>query len=174
LEIRKRRRTDRASGTRSARSRSTLALAFFLAQLEQDANRTGKIIVFDDPFASMDSFRRNHTVHQIHKCGETCAQIVVLSHEPGFLKLLWDRIPAADRKTLQFARVGEENTTIAEWDVEKAVQARYHADIDTLQRFFADGEGERMNVIQKIRPVLEGFCRNLYPRQFGEQEMMGQ
>jgi tetratricopeptide (TPR) repeat protein len=74
---------------------------------------------------------------------------------------------------LQLARVGEENTTIAEWDIEKAVQARFHADIDTLQRFFSLGDGERMNVIQKIRPVLEGYCRNLYPTQFGEQEMMG-
>jgi len=131
------------------------------------------VIVFDDPFASMDSFRRNHTVYQIHRCGEACAQVVVLSHEPAFLKLLWDRIAPADRKTLQLARVGEENTTIAGWDIEKAVQARYRADIDTLLRFFSQGEGERMDVIQKIRPVLEGYCRNLYPTQFGEQEMMG-
>ena len=71
------------------------------------------------------------------------------------------------------ARIGEENTTIAEWDIEKAVQARYLADIDTLQRFFADGEGNPRDVIQKIRPVLEAYCRNLYPTQFGEQEMMG-
>jgi wobble nucleotide-excising tRNase len=141
---------DRPSfrNTLSSGDRSTLALAFFLAQLEQDTNRAGKVIVFDDPFGSMDSFRRNHTVHQIHRCGEACAQVVVLSHEAGFLKLLWDRIPPADRKTLQLARVGEENTTIAEWDIEKAVQARYHADIDTLQRFFSLGAGERMNVIQ--------------------------
>jgi hypothetical protein len=53
------------------------------------------------------------------------------------------------------------------------VQARYRADIETLQRFFSDGEGERMDVIQKIRPVLEAFCRALYPTQFGEQDMMG-
>lgn len=166
---------DRPSfrNTLSSGDRSTLALAFFLAQLEQDANRATKVIVFDDPFTSMDSFRRNHTVHQIYRCGEACAQVVVLSHEAAFLKLLWDRVPAADRKTLQLARVGEENTTIAEWDIEKAVQARYRADIDALMRFFSAGEGERMDVIQKLRPVLEGYCRNLYPTQFGEQEMMG-
>jgi len=137
------------------------------------ANRADKLIVFDDPFGSMDSFRRNHTIHQIHRCGEACGQVVVLSHEAGFLKLLWDRIPPADRKTLQLARIGEENTTIADWDIDRAVQARYRADIDTLQKFFSNGEGERMNVIQKIRPVLEGYCRNLYPTQFREQEMMG-
>jgi hypothetical protein len=69
------------------------------------------------------------------------------------LDLLWDRIPAADRKTLQLVRVGEENTTIAEWDIERAVQARYSADIETLRRFLSDAEGEKMDVIQKRRPV---------------------
>lgn len=166
---------DRPSfrNTLSGGDRSTLALAFFFAQLEQDPNRVNKVVVFDDPFASLDGFRRNHTVHQIYRCGETCAQVVVLSHDPGFLHLLWDRVAAADRKALCMARIGEENTMIAEWDIEKAVQARYRADIDTLQRFLSLSEGDSRDVIQKIRPVLEAYCRNLYPRQFGEQEMMG-
>jgi len=167
--------TDRPSfrNTLSAGDRNTLALAFFLAQLENDVNGSQKVVVFADPFTSMDSFRRNHTVHQIYRCGQTSTQVVVLSHEASFLKLLWDRVAPADRKTLQLARIGEENTTIAEWDIEKAVQARYRADIDTLQIFVSTGDGTPMDVIQKLRPVLEGYCRNLYPTQFGEQEMMG-
>jgi len=166
---------DRPSfrNTLSAGDKSTLALAFFLAQLEQDPNRARTIVVFDDPFSSQDGFRRNHTVHQIYKCGETCAQVIVFSHEPGFLKLLWDRISPADRKTLQLVRVGEENTTIAEWDLERALKARHRADIDVLQRYFSIGEGEPRDVIQKIRPVLEGFCRNLFPVQFLDGDMMG-
>ncbi len=28
-------------------------------------------------------------------------------------------------------------------------------------------------MIQKIRPVLEAYCRNLYPTQFADQKMMG-
>ena len=86
--------------TLSAGDRTTLALAFFLAQLEQDPNRDRKIVVFDDPFSSQDSFRRNHTVHQIQRCAQTCAQVVLLSHEPSFLKLLWDRMQPADRKCI--------------------------------------------------------------------------
>lgn len=166
---------DRPSfrNTLSAGDKSTLALAFFLAQLEQDPDRARKVIVFDDPFSSQDGFRRNHTVHQIYKCRDNCAQVIVFSHEPGFLKLLWDRVLPADRKTLQLARVGEENTTIAEWDIDRALQARYRADIDVLQRYFSIGEGEPRDVIQKIRPVLEGFCRNLFPAQFLDGDMMG-
>lgn len=166
---------DRPSfkNTLSAGDRSTLALAFFLAELEQDPDRARKVIVFDDPFSSMDAFRRNHTVHQIQRCGETCAQVILLSHEPSFLKLLWDRLEAARKKTLQFARVGEANTTIVDWDIERAVQARYRADIDTLQTFLSGQGGEPRDVIQKLRPVLEAYCRALYPTQFAEQDMMG-
>ncbi|MHB1550185.1 MAG: AAA family ATPase [Vulcanimicrobiaceae bacterium] len=166
---------DRPSfkNTLSAGDKSTLALAFFLAQLEQDEDRARKVVVFDDPFSSLDSFRRNQTVHQIYRSGETCAQVVLLSHEPQFLKLLWDRVATADRKTLQLARIGEENTTIVEWDIEKALQARYRADIDALQRFFSSAEGESREIIQKLRPVLEGYCRNLYPPQFSDQDTLG-
>jgi wobble nucleotide-excising tRNase len=159
--------------TLSAGDKSSLALAFFLAQLEHDASRGQKIVVVDDPFSSLDSFRRNHTVHQLHRCGQTCAQVIVLSHEPAFLKLLWDRFPEGERKSLQLARIGEENTTIGEWDIEKAVQARYRADLIALQAFFSFGEGQPRDLIQKLRPVLESFCRNLYPTQFAEQDMMG-
>src|SRR5205085_5335829 len=80
---------DRPSfkNTLSSGDRSTLALAFFLAELEQDPLRVRKTVVFDDPFTSLDAFRRNQTVHQIHRCAEGCLQVVVLSHDPGFLKL---------------------------------------------------------------------------------------
>ncbi|MBI3041458.1 MAG: AAA family ATPase [Betaproteobacteria bacterium] len=166
---------DRPSfrNTLSAGDRSTLALAFFLAELEQDSQRARRIVVFDDPFTSLDAFRRNQTVHQIYRCADACLQVVVLSHDPNFLKLLWDRIPPADRKTLQFARVGEENTTVAEWDIEKAVRAQYRADIDSLQRYFSTTEGNPRDIIQKIRPVLEGYCCNLYPTQFPEGDTLG-
>lgn len=159
--------------TLSSGDRTTLALAFFFAQLVLDANRANATVVFDDPFGSMDGFRRNHTVNQIYRCGQNCLQIVVLSHDPNFLHLLWERIVPADRKPLSLARIGEENTTIVEWDIEKAVQARYRADLDALQRFFADGEGAPRDVVQKIRTVLEAYCRNLFPTQFGDQEMLG-
>jgi hypothetical protein len=82
-------------------------------------------------------------------------------------------VPAADRKTLQLARVGEENTAIAEWDIEKAVMARYKAQMSDLYAFYSDNEGEPRDIIQKLRPVLEGYCRNLYPTQFADQDTLG-
>ena len=166
---------DRPSfrNTLSAGDRTTLALALFLAQLDQHSNRTDMTVVFDDPFTSQDNFRRSHTAFQIKRCGEICGQVTVLSHDPMFLKLVWDKLQPANRKTLQLARVNEENTTIVEWDIEKAVQARYRADTETLMKYHSLNEGDARDVIQKIRPVLEGYSRNLYPAQFADQDMLG-
>ena len=52
-------------------------------------------------------------------------------------------------------------------------QARYRADIDALQRFLSLGEAEPRDVIRKLRPVLEGYCKYLYPTLFGDQDTLG-
>ena len=159
--------------TLSSGDRNTLALAFFFAELERDPAIADKIVVLDDPFNSQDAFRQNQTVQQIKRMAESCAQVIVLSHNPNFLHMLWGRLSPARRKTIQFGRIGEYNTTISEWDIEEAVKARYHADLETLQRYYSDVEGNPRDVVQKIRPVLEGFFRSLYPSQFGDKDWLG-
>ena len=42
-----------------------------------------------------------------------------------------------------------------------------------MQRFLSLGEGEPRGVIQKLRPVLEGYYRYLYPTLFGDQDTLG-
>jgi len=166
---------DRPSfkNTLSSGDKSTLALAFFLAQLEHDPERASKIVVFDDPFNSQDSFRKDCTVQQIKKSGESCSQVIVLSHDQSFLKRIWDRLAphAADRKCLQLARIGVRNTTISEWDVEQATQAAFVADRNALVDYHNMGEGTPRDIVNKIRPVLETYCRNLYPGEFGSDTL---
>ncbi|MFZ5685717.1 MAG: AAA family ATPase, partial [Pseudomonadota bacterium] len=79
---------DRPSfkNTLSAGDKSTLALALFLAQLENDPARSQRVVVFDDPFNSQDSFRRNQTAIEIVRVIPRVAQVVVLSHDARFLK----------------------------------------------------------------------------------------
>ena len=54
----------------SAGDKSTLALAFFLAQLDLDLNLKDAIVVFDDPFTSLDEFRRAMTAKTILRVGQ--------------------------------------------------------------------------------------------------------
>lgn len=147
--------------TLSSGDRSTLALAFFLAQLKHDPDRENKVVVFDDPFTSQDSFRREWTVQKIVRCGQASSQVIVLSHNRRFLKGLWDRLSAqgADRKCLEMARVGQRDTTICPWDIEEATQAAYKADIKALREYHLTATGNPRDVVQKIRPVLEHHCR---------------
>jgi len=159
--------------TLSAGDRSALALAFFLAQLEHDPDKAQKIVIFDDPFTSQDDFRRMHTAQRIILCAQDCAQVIVFSHDKNFLKLVWDDLPVADRKTLHLFRIGAENTNIGEWDIEVAVQARYKAELAVLSNYYNLSHGDPRDVVQKIRPVLEAFCRNLFPSKFPDGDTLG-
>jgi len=159
--------------TLSAGDKNTLAFAFFLAQLEQDNKKSEKIVVFDDPFNSQDRSRRTRTKELIKKCGQECKQILVLSHDPYFLKHLWDSIPAAEERTLQLSRVGPSNTAIEEWDIEKETQEGYFQDHAALTAYLQEGSKNLRDIARKIRPVLEGYCRYRFPGQFTDKEWLG-
>ena len=167
---------DRPSfrNTLSAGDKSTLALAFFLAQLQHDPDRAAKIVIFDDPFNSQDSFRRDCTVSKIKKCGQDCAQVIVLSHDQSFLMRIWGRLhDAAERKCLALTRLDEFNTTIREGDIEKETQDGYKADREVLRRYYLSAEGRPRDVVQKIRPVLETYCKNLGAGALAETDTLG-
>ncbi|OYV98433.1 MAG: hypothetical protein B7X11_05990, partial [Acidobacteria bacterium 37-65-4] len=136
--------TPSFKNTLSSGDKSTLALAFFLARLEHDPERGDKVVIFDDPFNSQDSFRRECTVTKIIETGERCRQVFVLSHDQVFLKRIWDRLAprAADRKCLRLDRVGERNTTIREWDIEETTQPAFVASRRAIVNYVANGEGD--------------------------------
>lgn len=160
--------TPSFSNTLSSGDKSTLALTFFLAQLDSEADRATKIVVFDDPFNSQDSFRKDHTVQKIKECGDSCRQVIVLSHDQTFLRRIWDRLApqAAGRRALQLARIGVRDTRISAWDIEEATQARFLTDRKALADYYNTGGGNPRDIVKKIRPVLETYCRYLYPGDF--------
>jgi wobble nucleotide-excising tRNase len=168
---------DRPSfrNTLSAGDKSTLALAFFLAQLHHDPDRPNKIVVFDDPFNSQDSFRRDRTVQKIKKCGEECAQVLVFSHDAFFLHRIWERLQShtAERKCLTFTRVGKSNTTICEWDVVEATQVNYKANLKVLVDYYVHCTGNPRDVVQKIRPVVEDFSKHVSANSFTDEDTLG-
>jgi len=160
-------RTALSSGDRSA-----LALAFFLASLKHDPRIAEKIVVFDDPISSLDCFRRTCTQQLIRRQSSIARQVIVLSHDPFFLKLLWDGYVGSEVKTLQLTRKGD-NTVLAEWDVEAETQSEYIKDYNRLLKFYDEGSGNKIDVARSMRPFLEGKLRVEYPGQFAENEWLG-
>ncbi|MCP3402157.1 MULTISPECIES: AAA family ATPase [unclassified Bradyrhizobium] len=159
--------------TLSAGDRTTLALAFFLAHLERDPEAANTIVMFDDPFNSQDAFRRRQTVHEIMKLAASCRQLVVLSHDATFLKQLWDKAPHSERACLGISDQRSQGSKLSEIDLERATQGRTATDIDDLQTYLINGAGTLVDVIRKMRVVLETYCRTTYPSSFLATEWLG-
>lgn len=148
--------------TLSSGDRTTLAFAFFLAHLERDPAIARKLVVFDDPFSSQDAFRRRQTVHEIVRVAGMCTQIIVLSHDATFLKLIWDKSPVAERIALQIADHRAQGSKIMPVDIEQACRGRTATDVDDLQAYLTTGAGGMLDIIRKMRVVLETHCQGTY------------
>jgi wobble nucleotide-excising tRNase len=159
--------------TLSAGDRSTLALAFFIADLERDSGLARKLVIFDDPFNSQDAFRRRQTIHEIIKLAKKCSQVVVLSHDAMFLKQIWEKCPPSERAAIELADHGQQGSKLGEMDIEKACQGRTATDMDDLQAYVTSGAGQHIDIIRKMRTVLETYMKTTYPSAFADQDYLG-
>jgi wobble nucleotide-excising tRNase len=159
--------------TLSAGDRATLALAFFFAHLEADPSLSEKIVVFDDPFTSQDSFRRGQTVHEIMKLARSCKQMIVLSHDATFLKQLWLKAPPSQRVSFTIADHRDPGSKLLEVDLERACQGRTATDIDDLRTFLSTGAGGLIDIVRKMRVVLEAYCRTTFSGSFQDNDWLG-
>jgi len=152
--------------------RRTLALAFFLARVSEDPDIAGKIVVLDDPVASLDTHRLRCTVKAIVDLASRCGQLIVMTHNPHLAMEAAAALQAAgyaksgDLATLHLARDGAW-TTIRECDFADLHRTVLQESIDTLERYL-DGPGDvsPIEAVRSIRPALEGVLRLKYPREF--------
>jgi wobble nucleotide-excising tRNase len=156
--------------TLSAGDKSALALAFFLAKLDQCSDLARKIVVLDDPFTSQDASRQTCTHQEIRRLAKEAAQVIVLSHDRRFLKRVWDGLEGGVAKTLQFSEFGD--TTVTAWDIE-SVQDEYVKTYTTLWLYCNRNEGDPQLVVRTIRPLLEDYLRMKLPREFEESKWLG-
>jgi wobble nucleotide-excising tRNase len=159
--------------TLSSGDRSTLALAFFIAKLENDAKLTSTIVLFDDPFTSQDQSRRLRTQLQIRKLADGCRQVIVFSHDPLFLKQIVDRQPAGEIKVLQFFSTGEGHSKIDVFEIDDLTRPEYFKDYDSLHRFLHHSDGDARLVAPAIRRLLESYLRMKQPSAFKANEWLG-
>jgi wobble nucleotide-excising tRNase len=158
--------------TLSMGDRTTLALAFFIAQLEQDPRLANMAVVFDDPYGSQDGSRRTCTQQMICRILSAARQVIIFSHEPGFLRLVWDNVPTAEIKTLQLVCLSN-SAEITEWDIKDATADEYYRQHAILKRYALDGTGDQRDIAKTIRLILEGHLRRRFPGQFLDNEWAG-
>ncbi|MCC5878219.1 MAG: AAA family ATPase [Candidatus Sumerlaeia bacterium] len=74
--------------TLSEGDKNCLALAFFLAGLELDSDLGKAVVVFDDPFTSLDRDRRLKLHEEICRHAGKAKQAIIFTHNSDFLKLV--------------------------------------------------------------------------------------
>lgn len=160
--------------TLSAGDRTTLALAFFLAELDREQDLSDRVVVFDDPFNSQDAFRRRQTIYEIAAVATRGAQVIVLSHDPVFLKQLWDKSAPADRSALQVMYHPAHGSKLTAFDLADACRGRAAAELDDLLAFRASGAGNLREIIKKLRVVLETHFRSAFTGRFLPADNLGE
>lgn len=162
-------KTDNAEpsfkNTLSAGDRSALALAFFMAELDRSTTSPELAVILDDPFQSQDHFRRNATAHRIKEAGEKCGQVIMFSHDPNFLKTVWDLLPKDKRKCLVL-KASKHNVALANLDIDEHVRGEHLKQLDAVQGYVETGDGQVEDVVRNLRPLLEWYCRAHCPSRF--------
>lgn len=154
--------------TLSAGDKSTLALAFFLARLHADAELGETIIVLDDPFTSLDQFRRQFTAIEIKKLCSKAAQTIVLSHDKMFLRLLWEKIDQSKIQSIALQTGAQGMSTIAAFSIPDSTQPRHVTERMQIEEFVEGEQHELAYIRTRLRTVSEDFYRRGDPGLFGQ------
>ncbi len=77
--------------------------------------------------------------------------------------------------TLQIKRKGD-TSVIEKWDIEKDIRSDYFKNYDIISEYLEKGSRDSSHLIQVarcIRPLLEGYLRIKFPKEFNPSEWLG-
>lgn len=161
--------------TLSTGDKTTLALAFFLAKLENDGALNQKVVVFDDPLASHDSHRRGKTVEAIKELCGRCLQLIILSHDEYFLRDVEKLCASAIKASYQL-----EYSDGDEWSAAKHVhltdlcRSDHAKRLDKLAAYADHRSGDPDDIVLHVRQVIETHFRRSYTAYFPHNRNLGQ
>ncbi len=154
--------------TMSEADKRTLAFAFFLARLDSDPLLPGKIVVLDDPMSPMNEARRHESIRQSCSLASHCAQLIVLSHDPHFLRKLKKELSRPPRCTsldvVEIKRGTGNYSVFGSLDLDQKCASSYVRHHRMVQSY-VDGaySGDPRDLAKAIRPMLEGYLHLRFP-----------
>ena len=164
------------ANTLSAGERNSLALAFFIAKLELDDDLTSKIIVFDDPIASMDTSRVHFLQNAIARLAKDAKAIIIFSHSKPFLRGSYRASRYVKRKKngYELKRSTKNEMVFCKWDIKSELIIDFHRRLNRINNFIKDGCSEESEQVAfDIRMELETYCQVLFCEAFTSSEMLG-
>ena len=165
------------STTLSEGDKRTLAFAFFIASTLADNKLSSRVVVVDDPMCSLDLNRKHHTRAVLKRLHSKAEQLVVLAHDPYFLRDLRDALSKDDTGTpiaqFQLALAADDYTGFAELDIDKECESAYFQHHRLLNEFAAGTNADTKAVSKAIRPMLEGYLHRRFPGLVPKSLMFG-
>jgi wobble nucleotide-excising tRNase len=156
----------------------TLAFAFFVASTLADAKLSTRTIVVDDPMCSLDANRKQHTKAVLKRLHAGAAQLVVLAHDPYFLRDLRDAFLKADATApislFQLVLAANDYTSFGPLDIDKECESAYFQHHRVLNEFCDGVPGDSRAVAKAVRPMLEGYLHRRFPGLVPKSLLFGQ
>lgn len=156
----------------------TLAFAFFVASTLEDAKLSERTVVVDDPMCSLDANRKQHTKAVLKRLHAGAAQLVVLAHDPYFLRDLRDTILKADQAAqislFQLLLAPNNYTSFGSFDIDKECESAYFQHHRMLNEFCNGVAVDSRSVAKAVRPMLEGYLHRRFPGLVPKSLLFGQ
>lgn len=156
----------------------TLAFAFFVASTLADSKLSTRVIVIDDPMCSLDLNRKHHTRSVLKRMHAKAAQLIVLAHDPYFLRDLRDALRKDDPGTpismFQLVLAANDYTGFSTLEIDKECESAYFQHHRLLNEFGAGSNSDSKAVAKAIRPMLEGYLHRRFPSLVPKSLMFGQ
>lgn len=149
--------------TLSAGDKSVLALSLFLAQCSNDSNLCETIVVFDDPFTSLDNFRMHVTAARISDICKKSKQAIVLSHDQEFLKILGEKLRVGDGAFFEVRYYESKGTLIDPYSIGNRVWPRNLEERAKIEEFVNGEEHDPAHIRSILRNVCENYYREVLP-----------
>lgn len=156
----------------STSDRNTLALAVFLASVNQAADKEQKIVVIDDPINSLDEHRAFATVSEIRRLAAEVKQAIVLSHNRPLVCHLWETPGQLGRTAIEVARAGD-GSAIRVWDVSTHGVTEHDKRHAKLRQYLDSNSDNPREVAEALRPTIEAFLRVAYPEHYPPGTLLG-
>lgn len=163
------------ANTLSGGDRSALALAFFLAKVELSSDAANSIVVFDDPYHNQDRSRRQCTIERIHHLATIAKQCFVFSHDLDFARTI-EKCHAVSNKKTFVLKPHSGRVTLEARNLPPLPSQTYTQSYNLLHSYtqsLADYTDRLEQVVRTIRPILEEYFRWKYPKEFSDNDWLG-
>jgi wobble nucleotide-excising tRNase len=156
----------------------TLAFAFFIAKLKNDAASPEKVVILDDPMSSLDRNRRFVTMELICDLATKCRQLIVLSHDPYFIRELHDKLgrlkPDSIAPTLHTIKGSQAGYSVfSNCDLEDVCSSEYYRHYKLVSDYVGGCcSASCRDVAKAIRPTLEGYYHRRFPTRIRRRTLL--